>query len=104
MAKKKGLFEWQRNPFKIWQSYLGAYVFGLLAYETPIVKLFSLLSFRAPTLVWFFLYVTFLSIIISGFFIGASFKKGKDNFLQYGIFFLILAGVLYYSLIISVRF
>lgn len=91
---KKGFFKWQRNPFKLWRSYLGAVIFGFI--PLPLIFVF------APA--WLLLYASLsssfgilmlvllisLPIIFSGFFLAAATKKGKDNFLQYGITLFIL--------------
>lgn len=80
-------FKWQRNPFKIWQSYVGLVVASFFPLPTlggyiPLISGFNYIFY------WdLFLWVFAFSILASGFFFGASTKRGRDNFLQYAIAF-----------------
>ena|SRR3990167_1746458 len=95
----KGFFKWQRNPFKIWQSYVGLILAGFMpiplgyfGFVPAGILMLSIFkgSFGIP------LFLMFFSILVSGFFVGASIKRGRDNFIQYAVFFLILSVIFYW--------
>lgn len=95
-----------RNPFKIWQSYLGALVFGLIpiplgfAFISPLYFIFRVLitfnSIDFPVNILFL--VIGLLPILAGFFFGAALRRGKDGFFKYGVIFTILAIILIWLL------
>lgn len=86
----KGFFKWQRNPFKLWRSYIGALITFFL------IEIVFSRKIYIPSLD---ILVFLLPGVISGFFFGASTKKGKDNFIQYAIFFLLIQILLFLWLI-----
>ena|SRR3990167_10018624 len=83
----KGFFKWQRNPFKIWQSYVGLVVasfFPLPSWGGFVPMILSFRNFANWNLL---IWILTLSILASGFFFGASTKRGRDNFLPYAVGF-----------------
>lgn len=100
--RKKGFFKFGRNPLKIWQAWVGAF----LALFVPIPlsgNLFDILNYQCILLVLettspiaIFNSIMGIFVLLSGFFFGASIKKGRDNFFQYGVAFLIIAVILFF--------
>lgn len=106
---KKGFFKWGRNPFKIWQSYIGLLLVLLL--PSPLFTFFRgeyITVLEGVTLFWDnattpLVSIIYLPLFLMGFFFGASLKKGKDNFFQYGLTFLVIELMLDVFLISSFR-
>lgn len=99
---KRNFLGWGRNPFKLWQSYLGLLIAGLipLPFYFRFFSAFWIiyriaLSGISVSSGFLFFILPPISVILAGFFIGAAFKKGKDGFLKYAIIFSILAAVGY---------
>ena len=93
---KKSFFKWQRNPFKLVRSYIGAIIGGLIPF--PIAGMGG--SMLIPNFI-FSLYIPrgfilSMPLMFAGFFLAASTKKGKDNFLQYGVISLIVSVISFY--------
>ena len=102
--KKKGFFRFGRNPFKLWQSYLVAFFFLFIPIPLgtdPLILNWQciVLPFTEGGLgniVANLNSIMGIVLLFSGFFFGASLKKGRDNFFQYGVGLFIIAVILFY--------